>query len=46
MEEDVLTEDVHKRMNDEAARKIEDAIEFAEKSPLPEPEVAFEDLFA
>jgi pyruvate dehydrogenase E1 component alpha subunit len=46
MEKGVLTEDADKRMHEESGRKIEDAIKFAEKSPPPEPEVAFEDLFA
>jgi TPP-dependent pyruvate/acetoin dehydrogenase alpha subunit len=34
------------RIDEEVATLIEDAIEFAQSSPKPEPESAAEDLFA
>ena len=42
----VLTEKEVERINREVQINIEEAIRFAEESPEPEPEVAFEDLFA
>jgi TPP-dependent pyruvate/acetoin dehydrogenase alpha subunit len=42
----VLTEEAVTRIQEEAQREMEAARAFAEESPFPEPEEAFEDLYA
>jgi pyruvate dehydrogenase E1 component alpha subunit len=46
MEQGILAGDDMRKMDAEVQAEIEAAIRFAEESPRPEPEVAFEDLFA
>lgn len=46
MKAGVLTEKKVEKIDREVRIEIEEAIRFAEESPAPEPEVAFEDLFA
>jgi TPP-dependent pyruvate/acetoin dehydrogenase alpha subunit len=46
MEQGILTSDDVRKIDGEVQADIEEAIKFAEGSPHPEPEVAFEDLFA
>jgi pyruvate dehydrogenase E1 component alpha subunit len=46
MKEGVLTEKDVEKIGEEVRAEIDEAIKFAEESPFPEPEVAFEDLFA
>lgn len=46
LKENVLTEQKAKEIQDEIAADIEKAVEFAEKSPYPEPEEALEDVYA
>ena len=46
MKAGVLTEKEVEKIDREVRIEIEEAIRFAEESPAPEPEVAFEDLFA
>lgn len=46
VEEGVLTEDEHEEMTDEIERELDEAVEFGRDSPLPEPEEAYEGLYA
>jgi pyruvate dehydrogenase E1 component alpha subunit len=44
--QDLLTAEMDRKIQNEAAEKLRDAVAFAEASPFPEPEEAMEDLFA
>jgi acetoin:2,6-dichlorophenolindophenol oxidoreductase subunit alpha len=44
-EQNVLTSELDRQIQDEAAARLKDAVAFAENSPFPEPEEALEDLF-
>jgi len=41
----ILTRKLNKQIQDEVDAELEDAVAFADKSPLPEPKEALEDLF-
>jgi TPP-dependent pyruvate/acetoin dehydrogenase alpha subunit len=43
--QNVLTPDLDRQIQDEAAARLKDALAFAENSPFPEPREAMEDLF-
>lgn len=45
MEKDVLTSSLADEITKRIEREVEEAVEFAQKSPYPEPEEALEDLF-
>jgi pyruvate dehydrogenase E1 component alpha subunit len=45
MQQGVLTEASVKQIDESVQHEINDAIQFAEKSPLPEPEDALKDVF-
>lgn len=46
MKREILSEELDRKIKAEAEREIQEAIEFAENSPLPEPEDSLEDLYA
>jgi pyruvate dehydrogenase E1 component alpha subunit len=46
LERGILREDLTARIQEEAEREMQAAQAFAEESPFPEPEEAFEDLYA
>ncbi len=46
LKDNVLTEQKAKKIEDEVAADVEEAVEFAEESPYPEPEEALEDVYA
>jgi len=46
LKDNVLTEQKAKEIEDAIAAEVEKAVEFAEKSPYPEPEEALEDVYA
>lgn len=46
LKDNVLTAQKAKEIEDEIAAEIEQAVEFAEESPYPEPEEALEDVYA
>jgi pyruvate dehydrogenase E1 component alpha subunit len=46
LDTNVLTKEDDERIRQEVQTEIEDAVRFAEESPLPKPERAFEDLWA
>ena len=43
--QDLLTAEIGRQIEDEAAARLKDAVAFAETSAFPEPEEALEDLF-
>jgi pyruvate dehydrogenase E1 component alpha subunit len=46
IDEGVLTDDEYEEMTDEIDDELEEAVEFARDSPLPEPHEAYEGLYA
>lgn len=46
LDDGVLNEDEYEEMTDEIDEELEEAVEFARKSPLPEPEAAYEGVYA
>lgn len=46
LDEDVITEDEHETMVEEIEATLDEAVEFGRDSPLPEPEEAYEGLWA
>ena len=46
IEREVMTEEDWKKMEEEIAQEVLDAVKFAEESPFPDPEEALVDVFA
>ena len=46
MDQGILTEEAWQKMDAEILAAVEEAVEFAEESPFPEPAAAVEDIFA
>lgn len=46
LEENILTEEMHRKMDEEIEREIEEAVEFAERSPFPDTSELFDFLYS